>query len=140
MKHFRNLMILVAAVATASCESVLGDDDGSFTFNSTVTEFTAGMTDDAEILPTLGGVHISGVIVLPSPCYRLEGDQERSGGDITFTVTAIVTNATCPGVLQAMRYEVQSLGISRGFYRVRVRHKVGDESPRIIAEQNVQVG
>jgi hypothetical protein len=140
MKNYRKLLLIVAALAMASCESIFGNDDGSFTFQSQETTFTEGMTDDAFIQPTLGGLRIEGVIVLPSPCYRLEGDQDRSGGNITFTVTAIQTSGTCPGVVQAKQYTVQSLGVTRGFYRVRVLHKVGDESARIIAEENVQVG
>lgn len=140
MKTIRTTLLAMALTASAACENILGNDDGSFTFNSAETEFTEGMTDDAFVQPTLGGVRIEGVIVLPSPCYRLEGDQDRSGGNITFTVTAIQTSGTCPGVVQAKQYTVQSLGVSRGFYRVRVLHKIGAENTRVIAEENVQVG
>ena len=128
------------AVATAGCENILGNDDGSFTFDSDEIAYTTGMTDAVDIQPTFGGVLMEGVIVLPSPCYRLEGEQDRSSGNITFTINAIPTLTTCPGVVSARSYRVQTLGVSRGFYRVRVRHKIGDEAPRIIAEQNVQVG
>ena len=137
----KRILALAACLALSSgCDNILGNDDGSFTFDSGEIQFTAGMTDAVEIQPTFGGVLMEGVIVLPSPCYRLEGEQDRSSGNIIFTVTAIPTNTACPAVLSARSYHVQSLGVSRGFYRVRVRHKVGDENPRIIAEQNVQVG
>jgi hypothetical protein len=67
----------------------------------------------------------------------LRGDLNRvQGAQLDVTITATPTN-TCQPEIQAMDYRLQTLGFSRGPYRVRVYHEIQGQPRTLVNEEDL---
>src|SRR5688572_21971428 len=138
MKLIRAALVACFALSVAACDGILGNDDDNFTFGAQQITFEEGMTNEAEINGLIRTIQVDGVFLLPHPCHNLRGNLNRTqGGIVEITITASSTSTTCPAQVQAMQYRLQTLGFSRGFYRVAVYHEIGGQPRTLINQQDV---
>jgi hypothetical protein len=140
MKRVYFLLPLMAAVSIAACSGIIGPDEDNFVFDSIRVNYDSAMVDNAEAFSLLRNIQVDGLILLPHACHTLGGDYERSGGQITLTVTATATSTTCTAAITAMQYRLQTFGMPRGAYRLRVYHQFGSAQRTLIAEQDLVIG
>jgi hypothetical protein len=75
-----------------------------------------------------GRVLVRGVMVTPTPCWRLAGAADRVGPLITLNIQARLYYGGCPpDAAGASTYKVTLRGIPPGTYTVRVLHTYTDE-------------
>ena len=141
MKLLR-LFALGAMLLTApACDSLLGNDDENFSFESVQINYTEGMEDEAEAVGVLRTLRIDGIIILPHPCHELQGELRRFGATYEMTVVADPTNNTgCTAQVQAVQYQGQSFGVPRGVLRVVIYHQIEGQPRRLINQVDVTVG
>jgi hypothetical protein len=131
------LFALCGALVAGGCNDILGDNDGNFAFQVVPINYDPDLTEGVQISVLLRTIELDGVVVLPSACYDVTGDHRMTDNTVTFTVTARSRGTGCPAALQMMQYRAQSLGLSRGTYRMRVIHQLDNGAQRIMAEENV---
>lgn len=137
-KPIAYIFALLALTAVA-CDGIVGGDDDNFTFAAVAIAYDSAMVDNAEAVTVLRNIQIDGIIVLPHACHEVKGDYQRSGGTITLTVNATPVNPSCAGGIAPMQYRMQTFGLSRGPYRVRVYHRIGNSQTVLIAEHDLVV-
>jgi hypothetical protein len=139
MKTTRMLLISALALGTASCDGILGGDDDNFTFAAQRIEFTEGMVNEAEVNALIRTIQVDGVFLLPHPCHNMRGSLRRTqGGTVEVSIIASPTS-TCEPEVQAMQYRLQTLGFSRGFYRIRVFHEISGQPRQQITEADILI-
>jgi hypothetical protein len=137
MKTIRICVLLALAVNVAACDGIFGNDDDNFTFSAQRIEFTEDMANEAVITAGARTIAVDGIFLLPHPCYNLRGDLNRvQGAQLDVTITATPTN-TCQPEIQAMDYRLQTLGFSRGPYRVRVYHEIQGQPRTLVNEEDL---
>lgn len=82
-----------------------------------------------------GRVVLRGVMLTPTPCWRLAGGADRVGPLVTLNVQARLYYGGCPpDAVGASTYKVSLRGIPPGTYTVRVLHTyAGDAAPSSVA-------
>lgn len=137
MKIGRYLIVGAIALAGAGCDGIFGNDDDNFTFSAQRIAFTEGMTNEAEITAGSRTIAVDGIFLLPHPCHNMRGNLNRfQGAQLDITIVASPTN-TCQPEVQAMDYRLQTLGFSRGPYRVRVYHEIQGQPRTLISEEDI---
>jgi hypothetical protein len=139
MRWLKKSMLAGAVLALAACNDILGESDGTFTFDVSALTYNETVVDTAEAAALINSVQIDGVIVLPHACHDLVPRHQRSGGRITVTVRANPTNPSCPAAMSALQYQLLSFGVSRGIYRVQVWHELPAQQPVLISQTDVTV-
>lgn len=70
-----------------------------------------------------GVVTVRGTATTPTPCHRLSGAVERSGGQVTLRVSAAADpDAMCVQSIGAIGYTATIRGLPAGTYDLRVEH------------------
>lgn len=70
-----------------------------------------------------GTVVITGVATTPTPCHRLSGTVDRSGGQVTVRISAAADPETmCIASIGAIPYTATVRGLGAGTYDLRVEH------------------
>jgi hypothetical protein len=130
---------LLLALLVAGCDSITGAED-NFVFDSIRVTYDGSMTEGAEAIGVLRNMQIDGLIILPHPCHTIEGRYGRTGGQVTLTVIANVSNAQCTAEMTAVQYRLQAFGLPRGPLRVQVYHQEAGAQRQLVAEQDIVVG
>ena len=70
-----------------------------------------------------GTVVVTGVATTPTPCHRLAGTVDRSGGTVTVRISATADPETmCIASIGAIPYTATVRGLPAGEYDLRVEH------------------
>lgn len=70
-----------------------------------------------------GTVVIRGVATTPTPCHKLSGTLERSGGQVTVRISAVADpEMMCIASIGAIPYTATVRGLAAGAYDLRVEH------------------
>jgi hypothetical protein len=137
MKTIRMFVLLALAANLAACDGIFGNDDDNFTFSAQRIAFEEGMSNEADITAGSRTIAVDGIFLLPHPCHNMRGNLNRvQGAQLDITITATPTN-TCQPEVQAMDYRLQTLGFSRGPYRVRVYHEIQGQPRTLISEADL---
>lgn len=83
----------------------------------------AGSDQHARAQGNAGTVVITGVATTPTPCHKLAGTVDHSGGRVTVRISATADPETmCIATIGAIPYTATVHGLSAGTYDVRVEH------------------
>jgi hypothetical protein len=84
---------------------------------------SAGEEHHATAEPAPGGLTVHGTITLPTPCHRLAGAAEETGGELVVRVSASPDpDAMCAQVIATHGYRAEVRGVPPGSYTLRVVH------------------
>lgn len=84
---------------------------------------SGGSEQSARAEEGAGTVVIRGVATTPTPCHKLAGTLERSGGRVTVRISAAADpEAMCIASIGAIPYTATVRGLPAGSYDLRVEH------------------
>jgi hypothetical protein len=93
--------------------------------------------------PSAGGATVRGTMTTPTPCHRLSGAVERTGGAVVLRVSAAADpDAMCIQSIGAVPYTAVIRGLPAGTHEIRVVHTypgTGWETATVL-ETRVTVG
>jgi hypothetical protein len=101
--------------------------DGARQVSVEVVQGTGRSSGDGEQQATAEGgggtVAIRGVATTPTPCHKLTGTVERSGGQVTVRISAAADpEVMCIASIGAVPYTATVRGLAAGSYDLRVEH------------------
>ncbi|MGI8619745.1 MAG: hypothetical protein ACR2L6_11760 [Gemmatimonadaceae bacterium] len=122
----QNFLVLAALLATGGCSHLL-NPEGRFSFSATKPGMNASPPFASVTGVAQRQIQFAGTITTPTPCYRVSGAGDVTGGHITITVTATSTlgpNEGCATVIAAADYAGAVRELTPGSYRVVVIHTI----------------